>query len=216
MKGPNISPGPGNVVAAYRSADWARTIRHGVEPDGTPALVMPSEDYNRLTDADLASLVAYLRHMPGVAEEAAIIRLPVPVRLLYAAGMIPDAAQKIDHSLPPSQPVAEAVSIEHGRYVASVCFGCHGANLRGGKIAGAPPDWPAAANLTPGQCNGMAQYESADAFVAMMRSGKRPDGSAVSRVMPFAALKELNDTDVNALHLYLRSLAAGPTSARAD
>ena len=55
---PNISPGPGNVVANYSVTDWVRTLRHGVKPDGRPAVVMPSEDYNRFTDADLTALVA--------------------------------------------------------------------------------------------------------------------------------------------------------------
>ena len=56
VKAPNISPGPGNVVAAYQPVDWVRTLRHGVKPDGRPLRVMPSEDYNRFTDADVAAI----------------------------------------------------------------------------------------------------------------------------------------------------------------
>ena len=41
-----------------------RAIRHGVKPDGRAALVMPSEDYNRLSDDDLGALIAHLRQMP--------------------------------------------------------------------------------------------------------------------------------------------------------
>ena len=47
-----------------------------------------------------------------------------------------------------------------------------------------------------------------------MRTGKRPDGSAVSQVMPFAALKELNDTDLKAVHLFLKSLAPRAAGGR--
>ncbi len=65
-KAPNISPGAGSVVTRYQVADWVRTIRHGVKPDGQPLFIMPSEDYSRLTDADLGALVAYLRQMPPV------------------------------------------------------------------------------------------------------------------------------------------------------
>ena len=65
------------------------------------------------------------------------------MRALYAVGVIPDAAEKIDHSVPPSQPVPEAVSVEHGKYVSGMCIGCHGPNFSGGKIPGGPPDWPA-------------------------------------------------------------------------
>ena len=48
----------------------------------------------------------------------------------------------------------------------------------------------------------MPKYASGEAFVAMMRSGKRADGSAIA-VMPFASLETINDTDLRALHLYL-------------
>ena len=212
VAGPNISPGPGNVVAGYKPEDWERTIRHGVKPDGRAVIIMPSEDYNRLTNDDLASLVAYLRHMPPASGRAAILELPVPVRALYGLGVIKDAAERIDHSLAPQQPVAEGVTTAHGEYVANMCKGCHGDGLSGGKIPGAPPDWPAAANLTPGEGSAMKHYATAEQFVAMFRSGKRPDGSAVSRVMPFEALGKVSDTDVRALYLYLQdvpALAAG-------
>jgi hypothetical protein len=39
----------------------------------------------------------------------------------------------------------------------------------------------------------------------MFKTGKRPDGSEI-KVMPFLSLKEMKDTDVQALFLYLRSL----------
>ena len=107
-------------------------------------------------------------------------------------------------------PVPEAVTAQHGAYVANACIGCHGATLAGGKIPGAPPDWPAAARLSPGAGSAMPRYADAQAFAAMLRSGKRPDGSAVSKVMPFVALKELNDTDVQALYLHLKALPAAP------
>lgn len=206
LRGPNITAGPGGVVAAYQPQDWVRTIRHGVKPDGRPAMIMPSEDYNRLTDADLAALVAYVRQLPPAQGGGAVVSLPLHVKALYGFHVLKDAAQKIDHSLPPPPPVAEGLTVEHGAYVAQMCIGCHGAALTGGKIPGAPPDWPAAANLTAVPDGGMTRYATFEQFAEMMRTGKRPDGSQVSSVMPFLALKELNDTDVGALHVYLRSL----------
>lgn len=204
---PNISPGPGNVVANYSVTDWVRTLRHGVKPDGRPAVVMPSEDYARLTDADLGAMVAYLRQMPPAAGTAAVLELPPLVKTLYAAGVMHDAAEIIDHTLPPSTPVPEAATPEHGAYVINSCIGCHGAKLSGGKIPGAPPEWPAAANLTPGDGTAMTHYPTAEAFAEMLKTGKRPDGSEVSKVMPFLALKEMNDTDVRAMYLHLKTLA---------
>jgi mono/diheme cytochrome c family protein len=207
VKAPNISTGPGNVVSAYRVEDWVRTIRHGVKPTGQPAFVMPSEDYNRLSDADLGALVAYVKQLPPATGEGAVVRVPPLVKTLYAVGMIRDAAEKIDHALPPALPVAEDGSARHGAYVANMCIGCHGAHVSGGKIPGGPPDWPAAANLTPGEGSAMAGYADAQQFVAMLRTGKRPDGSAVSTVMPFSSLRELSDADARALYAHLKSLA---------
>lgn len=206
LGGPNISPGTGNVVANYRPEDWERALRHGIKPNGRTLMVMPSEDYNRFTDEDLASLVAYVRQMPPARGGKAVLELPPLLMAMYGFNLIQDAAEKIDHSLKPSQPVAQAVTVEHGRYVGQMCVGCHGAKLSGGKIPGAPPDWPAAANLTPGQGGTMGAYPDAQAFKAMLRNGKRPDGSAVSKVMPFSALGMINDVDAEALYLYLKSL----------
>ena len=50
--------------------------------------------------------------------------------------------------------------------------------------------------------------------MAMLRTGKRPDGSAVSKVMPFPTLGNLNETDVGAIYVYLKSVPARPTGNR--
>jgi mono/diheme cytochrome c family protein len=97
--------------------------------------------------------------------------------------------------------------VEHGAYVAATCRGCHRENLEGGPVGGAPPEWPPAANLTPSG-GVMARYDSAEKFVAMMRTGNRPDGTKVNDAMPFMSLRNMNDTDLNAVYAYLRSLPA--------
>lgn len=213
VAGPAISPGPGSVTANYQGADWDRIIRHGVKGDGRPAFIMPSEDYNRFTDADLAALVAYLRQMPAVQGKPAVIQLPLPVRVLYGLGAITDAAEKIDHRLAPSLPVAEGVTREHGKYVANACIGCHGAGLSGGKIPGTPPSWPDAANLTPGAGTVMGRYADASVFAKMMKTGKRPDGSVIA-VMPFESLAQLSDVDLAAVHMYLQGVPARAAGQR--
>lgn len=203
--GPNITPA--GVVARYQPEDWNSVIRHGVKPNGRPVLVMPSEDYNRFTNDDLSALVSYIRQLPPKAGAQAVVDLPHPAWVLYGLGVIPDAASRIDHQLAPSRPVPAEVSVANGQYVANMCIGCHGADLSGGKIPGAPPDWPAAADIRPGVDAAMARYPSAASFIAMLRTGKRPDGTPI-QVMPFESLGQLSDVDAQALYLFLNSPAA--------
>jgi len=202
----NLTTGANSAVANYTETDWVRTIRHGVKPDKRPILIMPSEDYNRFTDADIAAIVAYARSLPPVAGEVGRIEMPLIVKALYAADVVPDAPQRIDHSLPPAKAVAEGPTPEHGAYVANMCKGCHGDGFRGGKIPGSPPDWPPAADLTARAT--YATYDTVDKFKAMFRSGKRPSGEAI-KVMPFPSLGAMNDTDVEALYVYLKTLPGG-------
>ena len=93
--GPNITTGDNSAVRRYGPRDWVRTLRHGVKPDGRPVLVMPSEDYSRLSDADTASLIRYVQQLPAVAGKAALLRYPLPLNVLYGYGLVRDAAQEI-------------------------------------------------------------------------------------------------------------------------
>lgn len=205
IAGPNLTTGAGSVVAQYQPIDWVRSIRHGVDPSGRPLLIMPSEDYNRFTNEDLAALIAYLRSLPPAPGQGAVVKLPLAVKALYGFGAIRDAAARIDHELPPQTAVPEGVTLAHGQYVANMCIGCHGVGLVGGKVPGGPPEWPPASRLAPGEGSVMGRYPDAESLLALFRSGQRPDGSAV-QVMPFGSLKEMNETDVRALHLFLKSL----------
>ena len=51
--GPNLTPGKGGRCADYSMADWDRVVRHGVKRDGT-ATLMPSEDFFKMSDAELS------------------------------------------------------------------------------------------------------------------------------------------------------------------
>lgn len=204
VRGPNLTAGRNGIAASYSDLDWVRSIRHGVGPQGKPLLIMPSEDYARLSDEDLGAMIAYIRSLQPVDGAPRELRLPLPVRFAYAVGIIRDASEKIDHSHKPVPPQDDVIA--QGAYVANMCMGCHGENFTGGKIPGGPPDWPAAANLTPVAGGAMAHYPDVASFSAMLRSGKRPDGTAIA-VMPFESLSELDDGEIAAMHAYFRSLS---------
>ena len=192
------------VLADRTNTRWGK-FRPWILWTAVPWAVVMVLAYTTPKGWSMGALIAYVQSLPPVPAQAAVIRLPLPARVLYGFGQMPDAADKIDHTLPPQQAVPEGVTLEHGKYVANMCLGCHGMTLAGGRIPGAPPDWPPAAQLA-GEGNVMkAHYADAQTFVDMLKSGKRSDGHAIA-VMPFEALSKLSDTDARALHLYLTSL----------
>ena len=97
IRSPNITSSPQSATAAYAPADWVRSVRHGVSPDGRALLIMPSEEYAGFVDADLAAVVAYIRQLPPSGGPKAEIRLPPLLKALYGAGELRDASEKIDH-----------------------------------------------------------------------------------------------------------------------
>lgn len=204
VRAPNITRAQGSAASRYRSEDWVRAVRHGVKPDGRPLFIMPSEDYNQLTDADLGALIAHLQRLAPSAGGGMEAELPLALRLAYGFGVLKDAAAKIDHRREPPAPVPEGVTAAHGAYVANTCIGCHGPGLGGGRIPGAPPQWPAAANLTRGPGSVLPHYPDAEAFIAMMRTGTRADGSRIG-VMPFEAFRAMSDVDLRALYVFLHA-----------
>lgn len=101
VRAPNLTKGERGVVSAYTEGDWVRALRHGVNPSGRALLFMPSEEYNRLTDAELAAIVAFVRNLPPVDGEAGVVRLPFHLKALYGLGLMQDATERIDHRKPP-------------------------------------------------------------------------------------------------------------------
>src|SRR5690606_27734055 len=52
----NLTAGAGGVGGRYSAEDFDRAIRHGLRPDGSPLLIMPSAAFHRLADEDAAAL----------------------------------------------------------------------------------------------------------------------------------------------------------------
>lgn len=204
MWGPNLTGGRGGLAAGFNDEDWVRAIRHGIAQDGRPLVLMPSIEYAHFSDEDLGALVAYLKTVPKVDRERVALTVGPVARVLMLAGEIKLAAEHIDHAglRPPT--VVPGVTVEYGRYLAVGCTGCHGEQFAGGRIAGAPPDWPLARNLTP--AGDLARWSEAD-FMKVLQTGLRPDGKALNPVMPLAFGK-MNDTELKALWMYLKTLPA--------
>ncbi|MFT3783493.1 MAG: c-type cytochrome [Nibricoccus sp.] len=212
LYGPNITHGSGGLPASYTDTDWVRAIRHGVGTNGRPLFLMPSQEFAHFSDEDLGSLIAYLKSVPPVDRARVPISLGPVGRVLVATGKFPIAAATIDHAGLQPATVKPGRTVEYGRYLAVGCVGCHGPNYSGGRITGGPPDWPAAANLTAHPTGAVASWSETD-FMNALRTGRRPNGSEISPVMP-RAFGQMNETELGALWLFIKQLPAAATGTR--
>ena len=212
LYGANLTRGTGGRVATFRDEDWVRAIRHGVAPDGRGLFLMPSEEYAQFSDEDLGAVIAFVKSAPAVNRETVPIQLGPVSRALLATGKMKLAAETIDHAKLQPASVPAAVTVEYGRYIAAGCVGCHGPNYAGGRIEIGPPDWPPAANLTPHTSGHLAKWSEAD-FLNTLRTMKRPDGTELNPVMP-KAFGQMNDVELKALLLFLKTLPAVETGKR--
>ncbi len=196
---PNLTPGTGGADSEFTDADWVLAIRHGLEPDGTPLLVMPSASLYYLSDTDLGALIAFLKSLPPVDKEWDERQLTPLARILVAVGAMGDAisAETIDHTGPRPVAPAAGVTVDYGEYLATTggCRDCHGAGLTGGKSP--DPAAPPAPDITPG--GALKTWTQAD-FVTAVHTRK-------SEFMPWEDLNHMTNDELSALWLYLQSFA---------
>jgi mono/diheme cytochrome c family protein len=201
----NLTGGAGGVGSNYTDADFERAIRHGVQPDGSPLLVMPSVEYAQLSDADVGALIAYIRSVPDVDHSVPPIQLTPLARLLFMIGQLPPlAAEVIDHTAahpPAPQPAADAA---FGEYLAVSCTGCHGLDFSGGVVPGAAPGSPKAANLTPaGELGGWDEA----GFIQTLTTGMTPEGKILDpSAMPWPMTAQMSDLELKAIWAFLQTV----------
>ena len=211
---PNLTHGVGGIGGQFSDADWVRAIRHGVGPNGKPLLFMPAQNFAALSDQDLADIIAYVKGVPPVKRLLGNSEVRPLGRVLLLAGQLPLLpAELIDHAAPPPIAPPQTVSAEYGRYLAVTggCTHCHGENLSGGPVAGAPPDLPPAPNLTPG--GELRSWPDSDIMRAL-REGVRPGGAAINPFMPWKATRLMTDDEIAAVIRYLRSVPSQPYHTR--
>lgn len=206
LYGPNLTTGEGGAAATFSDEDWARVLRHGVDADGKPLLLMPSQNYRWLTDEDLGAIVAYIRSVPPVDYEAPEPRLgPMGyVLALTEPAFLPAAL--FDHGEVLVTDVEPGVTEEYGGYLVAIgtCRDCHGEDLNGRPL---PPmlDEPPARNLTP--AGNLANWSEED-FIRTIRTGVTPSGYGLQEPMAgvLTALEQQTDEELAAIFMYLQSL----------
>lgn len=210
----NLTRGAGGIGATYTDRDWVRALRHGISREGKPLVFMPADEVGALSDKDLGDLIAYVKQVPPVANELPASRVGPLGRMLLVTGDLPLlAAERIDHHAAHPAMMMPKDDAAYGRYLAQTggCIGCHGEGLSGGPVPGTPPDdpnFPPAANITPGGPSGKWRFEQ---FQAALRTGVRPDGSSIHPFMPWKLAGQMTDTEMKAVYTYLQSVPAKET-----
>lgn len=204
--GPNLTRGRGSSTLDYDMADWDRSVRHGVKKDGRPSL-MPSEDFFKMSDAELSDIVAYIDSVPPVDAQVPEVELGPIGKVLLVTGKLPISAHKQEAGqVHPTEPPPTSDSVRFGEHLVATCTGCHRANFEGGPIPFGPPDWPEAGNLTLHE-QGLGGYTYED-FERALTKGVRKDGRPFQAPMHevVAVTKNMLPSERSAIWDYLRSL----------
>lgn len=194
---PNLTRGRGGAGASYSRDDWYSAV-HGTARDGRTLILMPARDFAHFDRADVAMLTSRLGTLRPVERELPQGRLGPVGRALQAAsphGLLPG---EVGDRLAAGQEMPKPGSAAYGNFLMAVgCAPCHGESLRGASIA----DHIVAPDLGP---NGPTGAWTEDQFVAALRTGLRPDRSAIGSAMPIHALQELDESSARAIWLRLR------------
>lgn len=192
IAGPNLAL----AMARQSDADLARAIRSGVAADGRSLWVMPSDAFSRLSDAETADLIAYLRTFPAKGE-------PQPAKALGPVGRVgvlvgkfrsAPAILKASHDAGPPD---LGPQFAQGRTLARACMECHGLDLKGSTAVNAPDLTIAGA------------YDPAD-FERLLRTGVAAGGrklGLMSEVAP-GRFNAFSHDEIAALHAYLKARAS--------
>jgi len=134
-----VAPNLTVVRDHYDDAAFVRLMRAGTKVDGHIPLAMPNKVHQRLTDAQLADLLAHLRQAPRVDE------VPVPT-VLRPLGRVAVALGQYDLSDIRADPAesAEVLADRHQpdasrQLLQAACSECHGLDFSGYPDEGIPP-----------------------------------------------------------------------------
>ena len=203
IAGSNITYGTGGLPESYDNDDWLKALRHGLNAANKPLLLMPSEEFTRMDDHDIAAIIAFCRAQPKIDAPSIPIRVGPLGKILSVSGRIPlFPAEKIDHLHEQPAQVVKTATKEYGQYLAVSCTGCHKPALTGGDnpVPGATP----VANITS---TGHVGKWNCNEFITTLRTGRTPEGKQLQvKDMPWNMTARYTDEELTALYLYLRSL----------
>lgn len=192
------APGLPKLVREISAADFEAALRHGIDHEGRAFYDMPSFNFLRLRDADVADIYAYLRSAAVVEHELPRASLPWSIRWDLAWGR-DQAIAGILHKVPALKYADEDTPRSRGEYLAMTsCNECHGLTLQA--------DSPFDDETAPSLVAVIAGYDEA-AFTRLMRTGKAIGDRELEMMSGVARGRfvHLRDDEVRDLFVYLKS-----------
>jgi mono/diheme cytochrome c family protein len=213
--GPNITPDPDAGIGSWTDDEFVAALREGRGPGGVrlyPAMPYPS--YTKMSREDALAIRAFLQTVAPAPDRIDSNQLPFPFKyrstlavwnaLNFTAGRLrPDPSKSAQWN--------------RGRYLVDAlghCSVCHSpktalgadkasAYLQGGQLQG----WYAP-NITADPRKGIGKW-SVQELVSYLKTGANPDAVATGDMVEeiVHSSSHLTDDDLNAIAVYLKSLA---------
>ena len=192
-----VAPNLTQRRAQYSDEAWLRLFRTGAKVDGKIAVGMPLAAFQRLTDAEVADLVAYVRSVPrvenpklGTTQLYPLARIGLLTGKFKLEDIAADEPETVDI-------LAIRKTADRGAHLAyTACTECHGRKLEGDPEMGTPPLL-------------VAKVYTPEHFARLMRTGITAAGtesaSGLMSEMGRTRFSALTDAEVADLHRYLQS-----------
>jgi len=195
INAPNLTA----IAAKASDEQLAAAIRQGIGHDGRALFVMPSQVYARLSDAEVAALIRWIRSQPRVPGRTEGFTAGPIGRFAVATGKIRPARAKLEE-FRTQEPIDMGPQRAFGRHLATgICTDCHGPALFGQTMEDG--------TVTPDlSIVGAYDFEQ---FRTLMRTGEAPGGKKLG-LMKKVAQKDFShftDAEIRALHNYLKARA---------
>ncbi|HKR64021.1 MAG TPA: c-type cytochrome [Thermoanaerobaculia bacterium] len=214
----NITPDLDTGLGKWSDGEIIRAIREGVNRDGNALFpIMPYGHYRRMSDDDVASVVAYLRSMKPQRYERPKKALQAPLNIIEK--FIPKPLEG------PVTAPSRANTVVYGEYLSQIaaCHECHtpkddkgnaipGKDLAGGFEMHTPQFRVISANITPHPSTWMG-HATKEEFIGRFRSFASFNASNAPQaqkgrntLMPWLTYSGMTDEDLGALYDYLKTV----------
>lgn len=201
---PNIADvyAPNLTLIAAEASDQqlARAIRQGIGTDGRPLFIMPSAQYARLGDAEVAALIAAIRALPPGGKQTPPVHVGPIGRLGIATGKFhtqPEEVERFRNNMPADL----GPRFAQGRKLAMTnCAECHGPSFGGAE----PKPGTVAPDLT------VAGAYDLPEFRRLMRTGVASGNRKLGLMAEVARndFSHFTDEEIAAIHAYLKERAS--------